>query len=223
LVFSTGKRRYGHPALNGVLPQPWLPLKKGETLVNRERPNGVKVGDAVVLTMRRRWSQAPRGSRMRKRSALQMTDTPAAGPSNGSQSYGATNLPPDANPWVDTRPRTQRRASERDALLQHRLSFDGASGVIMLPDDDDWLMEDVGSDSDSEDYGTLSVSPSREPSNAPPADGGAHSDSEVIGERPASASGSPVEMRKRRQTYFHHPERRRQTIPGAFPGPSAPQ
>ncbi|KAF5354076.1 hypothetical protein D9756_007257 [Leucocoprinus leucothites] len=33
-VLNTGKRRYGHPALNGVLPEPWLPLKKGQTLIN---------------------------------------------------------------------------------------------------------------------------------------------------------------------------------------------
>lgn len=208
---STGKRRYGHPALNGVLPQPWLPLKKGQTLVNRDRPNSARQGDAVVLTTRRRWSAAPRGgSRMHKRSTIPLTDA-----SNGYGTPGA--VPSDANPWVDAG--SSRRLGERAPLLQHRLSFDDASGVIMLPDDVDWLMEDVGSDSDSEDYGTLSSSPSaaRE-STAPPADGGAHSDSELLdGSGPAT---SPT--RKRRQTYFHHPERRRQTIPGAFPGPSAP-
>jgi calcium permeable stress-gated cation channel len=66
LVSSTGKRRYGHPALNGVLPEPWLPLKKGQTLANYNDNDGdngdirTKNGDAstqaVVLTLRRKYS-----------------------------------------------------------------------------------------------------------------------------------------------------------------------
>jgi hypothetical protein len=212
---STGKRRYGHPALNGVLPQPWLPLKKGQTLVNRDRANGPRPGDAVVLTMRRRWSAAPRGSRIRKRSTIPLTDAP--------RGYGtASGASGDANPWVDAS--STRRSGERDALLQHRLSFDDASGVIMLPDDGAWLMEDVGSDSDSEDYGTLSSVPGTTTEQAaPPADGGAHSDPELLDEPGPAMSPPTSPTRKRRQTYFHHPERRRQSIPGAFPGPSAPQ
>ncbi|TFY73230.1 hypothetical protein EWM64_g10782, partial [Hericium alpestre] len=42
-ILNTGKRRYGHPVLTGVLPQPWLPLKKGQTLVNaRPQKAGAK-------------------------------------------------------------------------------------------------------------------------------------------------------------------------------------
>ena len=62
ILFSTGKRRYGHPALNGVLPEPWLPLKKGQSLVNNDhRPDAPRVGqvnDTVVLTLRKRPSMA---------------------------------------------------------------------------------------------------------------------------------------------------------------------
>lgn len=32
-VLNTGRRRYAHPALAGVLPNPWLPLKPGESLL----------------------------------------------------------------------------------------------------------------------------------------------------------------------------------------------
>ena len=69
VLLSTGKRRYGHPALNGVLPQPWLPLKKGQTLANfvdhdeseqngdrGARKYGPSNQEAVVLTLRRRYS-----------------------------------------------------------------------------------------------------------------------------------------------------------------------
>ncbi|KXN82921.1 hypothetical protein AN958_02004 [Leucoagaricus sp. SymC.cos] len=120
-VLNTGKRRYGHPALNGVLPEPWLPLKKGQTLVNHN--NGTQHtknnGQTVVLTLRKR--------------------------------YGVHEIPSDAaavqNPWGDMyRPasstssqRQQRRQGGPSHVLHHRLSFDHGSGVIMLPDDVDWL------------------------------------------------------------------------------------
>ncbi|EEB88492.1 hypothetical protein MPER_13641, partial [Moniliophthora perniciosa FA553] len=61
-VLNTGKRRYGHPALTGVLHEPWLPLKKGQTINNstsndRERGGGLSRSNpnqAVVLTLRKR-------------------------------------------------------------------------------------------------------------------------------------------------------------------------
>jgi hypothetical protein len=240
-VLNTGKRRYGHPALNGVLPQPWLPLKKGQTLVNRDRSNGTRSGDAVVLTMRRRYSQVPRGSRIRKRSVIPLNDTSLAttaprqeqdagtssnAASNGAPSnYGAVNPvattgQESGNPWADSSSRL--RPTEREPLLHRRLSFDDASGVIMLSDD--WMMEDIGSDSDSEEF-TTSPGPSRETSTAHDNDEPVHSHSDTEAEvgtatprlRPLSTPDSP-ETKRRHATYFHHPERRRQTIPGAFPG-----
>ncbi|KAH8827533.1 hypothetical protein DL96DRAFT_1599355, partial [Flagelloscypha sp. PMI_526] len=177
-VLNTGKRRYGHPALNGVLPEPWLPLKKGQTLVNRPNDgssaNGGGKGEnlAVVLTLRKRSSVVGRkrkslyGSGMvgnDSRSQQQSSQPPdlltgddSAGPSNTSD-----------NPWSDE-PSTPRQNSPtlgrrptlpgHTSALNHRLSFDAASGVIMLPDQaEDWLdgTDDDGSetDSDHEDYG----------------------------------------------------------------------
>jgi hypothetical protein len=62
---STGKKRYAHPALTGLLPQPWLPLKRGETLVNSHNSNrtGRKFDQAVVLSLRKRYSVVRRGGR----------------------------------------------------------------------------------------------------------------------------------------------------------------
>lgn len=76
----------------------------------------------------------------------------------------------------------------------NRLSYDQASGVIMLPEDSDWLGEE--SDSDAE---YVSSSENLETLNN-------------VSTLPRVRSPT-----KRYGTYYHHPERRRQSIPGAFP------
>ncbi|KAJ7856674.1 hypothetical protein B0H14DRAFT_3085289 [Mycena olivaceomarginata] len=177
---STGKRRYMHPALNGVLPQPWLPLKKGQTLSNNDHRgsprNGAPKdsnGQAVVLTLRKRPSV-----RRRAQSEFILGDA--------SASPAAQSEPPEPG-------RSQTwEGSRRAAHLSHRLSFDPASGVINLPDTDDWLDEEDDDDSD-QDFGTQT--------------GGLEN----------SRSPTTPSRLSRYGTYFHHPERRRQVVPGAFP------
>ncbi|KAF5342756.1 hypothetical protein D9757_014508 [Collybiopsis confluens] len=192
-VLNTGKRRYGHPALNGVLPEPWLPLKKGQTLTNHEsRHNGAsRQGNdqAVVLTLRKRPSTI-------RRSRLLSTSrsTPGSAVDN-------------SNPWEDTP--SPRRSQTSPSVIQHRLSFDHASGVIMMPDDEHWLIDDVDSD-EEDDY-------SNEPALRLPAE---PSRSEAVSEDEDSAPGPSISASPRISrygTYFHHPEKRRQTIPGSFP------
>lgn len=78
--------------------------------------------------------------------------------------------------------------------ITNRLSYDQASGVIMLPEDSDWLGEE--SDSDAE-YVSSAENP--ESSND------------------VSALSHIRTLTKPYATYYHHPERRRQSIPGAFP------
>jgi len=78
--------------------------------------------------------------------------------------------------------------------ISNRLSYDQASGVIMLPEDSDWLGED--SDSDAE-Y----MSSPENPENL-----------NNVSTHPHIRTPT-----KRYATYYHHPERRRQSIPGAFP------
>lgn len=200
LVLSTGKRRFGHPALNGVLPEPWLPLKKGQTLTNHENRNngsprqGNDSNQAVVLTLRKRASVVRR-SRLISRQTL--------------TSESAAN---NSNPWQDAQSSTGRTQTAPN-VIHHRLSFDHATGVIMIPDDENWLAEDV--DSDEEDYGAAGIDRIQRTQTEP-----AISGSEVVSEDedlPIAASPSRT---SRYGTYFHHPERRRQTIPGAFPRPS---
>ncbi|KAJ6568448.1 hypothetical protein B0H10DRAFT_2164417 [Mycena sp. CBHHK59/15] len=207
-VLNTGKRRYGHPALNGVLPQPWLPLKKGQTLSNSDNRGSPRMpkdpNQAVVLTLRKRPSV-----RRRPQSEFIVGDNASSGfvaaPSESESVAGS-------NPWQESR-------RSRSAPLNHRLSFDPASGVINLPDDSDWLQEDEDVDSD-EDYGTqnngglensvASLSDVAGPSS------NTNGDETMLG-APISASPTTPSRLSRYGTYFHHPERRRQAIPGAFP------
>ncbi|KAF9004659.1 hypothetical protein BDQ17DRAFT_1399513 [Cyathus striatus] len=202
-VLNTGKRRYGHPALNGVLPEPWLPLKKGQALVNNDRA-GHRVhkdsSQAVILTLRKRYSSAfRRGTQQRSR------EGPVAGPSTTGElpvldgrTVDATII--NSNPWHDTRPGARHS-------LQHRLSYDHGSGVIILPDDGEWLEEDA-TDSDEENSGEENGL-ERSVTDTILTDNGAST--------PLNASSSPTRS-SRYRTYFHHPERRRLSTTGALPG-----
>lgn len=159
------------------------------------------------------------------------------------ESVGLSN-----NPWEESlRPRAggSRRSHGRGAgvgldheqeqehehaggtPLHHRLSFDHASGVIMLPDDDDWLMEEPDSDEDVTFGGTVGNTDGEGGSRGGGGSGGGdHGDGDGVRELSmGSGSGgepaSPMTPSRasRYGTYFHHPERRRQQIPGAFPRP----
>ncbi|KAH9475924.1 Calcium permeable stress-gated cation channel 1 [Psilocybe cubensis] len=188
-VLNTGKRRYGHPALNGVLPEPWLPLKKGQALVNsahhhhRGEHQQAGGGDqAVVLTLRKRYSVSGRSRRLSQEGAAAAGGVGVGGNANGNGGAGGILADPSAmfDPWQGAasastsshaagpsgqpqqRPHshpTPRRAHTHPHALSHRLSYDHASGVIMLPDDGAWLSDhshssDDDDDDDSEvDYG----------------------------------------------------------------------
>ncbi|KAK0496978.1 hypothetical protein EDD18DRAFT_182977 [Armillaria luteobubalina] len=190
-VLNTGKRRYGHPALNGVLPEPWLPLKKGQTLVNGDRNISHRQSrdsnQAVVLTLRKKPSKVRRA-----KASNPPAEEPYADNAPGPSGPGVSN-----NPWEDSQGPPARRAQTEPVPLSHRLSYDQASGVIMLPDDDHWMGDEI--DSDEDDYGAVT---------------GDSTPTETV------ARSQPIPMspgRSRYGTYFHHPERRRQPIPGAFP------
>ena len=170
---STGKRRYGHPALNGVLPQPWLPLKKGQSIVNHGRTNGTPdTEQAVVLTLRQRKKSMRSGNRHSTLSGMNSPLRSPQRPLDEDQENGDHGLV--------------------ESQTNNRLSYDPASGVIVLPEDSDWLGEE--SDSDAE---YISSVENQENSN-------------VVSDLPRTPT-------KRYATYYHHPERRRQSIPGAFP------
>ncbi|KAH9048051.1 DUF221-domain-containing protein [Lactarius hengduanensis] len=211
-VLNTGKKRYGHPALTGLLPQPWLPLKKGETLVNTHNASHTrqKISQAVVLTLRKRYSvhrvgdgTLPTGSA--PKTVAKQDNVRSATPSPGGLNGEVTN-----NPWQEQIAGSSS-SSQTHRAISHRLSYDFDSGVIILPDDGVWP---EGLDSDSEDDAGIAGNSPRHPQvlsdSAIPGGG-----QEVVGTPDAqNVSGS---TKSRYGTYFHHPERRWQSVPGAFP------
>lgn len=90
----------------------------------------------------------------------------------------------------------------------------------MLLDDDEWMTQEVGSDSDS-DFGTPMPIPSGEASSSTtePADsvltGGTAGP--VVEGPVEDAMPAPPAAKHRCSTYYHHLERKQKTVPGAFP------
>jgi hypothetical protein len=133
---------------------------------------------------------------------------------NGAQELAeGTSDPSSTNPWHDARPRPPHRSQTTPQPLHHRLSYDHASGVIMLPEGENWLVDDEDSDSE-DDYG--SPNPHEETTASPVAE----TNPDVSGSVPSDSQplvSSPSKRRSVYSTYYHHPERRsRQTVPGAF-------
>lgn len=195
--FSTGKRRYGHPALTGVLPEPWLPLKKGQTLVNGYRNGLMRIPlestHGIVLSLRKRYSMLRKKVTSRSRTTANGEDEVHALASDTHAS----------NPWAETGVGPSRAQNNH----HHRLSYDPASGVIMLPEGDDWLLEEDDDDDDSSD----------EYDNATPQSGEVASNASQEDLGHATSPSAPTSPKRRHGTYYHHPERRRTSIPGAFP------
>jgi len=199
--------------LTGLLPQPWLPLKKGETLVNSHSTNraGRKSDQAVVLSLRKRYSVVRGGGRtsttgssapLRGVPIQDSMRSPAGGP--GEMSGDVTN-----NPWQESTAGPSNLPHERPHTINHRLSYDFGSGVIVLPDDEIWL-QGVDSDSDDDEDRSGDIAEGQ----ALPELAATENDQGVPGPDGESISGS---SRPRYGTYFHHPERRWQSVPGAFP------
>ncbi|KAF8559485.1 DUF221-domain-containing protein [Imleria badia] len=199
-VLNTGKRRYGHPAFTGVLPEPWLPLKKGQTLVNGYRNGLMRIPlestHGIVLSLHNRYS-------MLRKKVTRRSRTTANGDNNDATSplevHPLVSGPHATNPWAEAE---AGPSSHPHNHHYHRLSYDPASGVIMLPEGDDWLVDD---DDSSDEYGNTTPPSGEATSN--------NTSQEDLG-HPSSPPASP---KRRHGTYYHHPERRRPTIPGAFP------
>ncbi|KAG8742156.1 hypothetical protein FRC10_001964 [Ceratobasidium sp. 414] len=202
-VLNTGRRRYGHPALTGVLPTPWLPLKKGQTLANFIEGHGEgdgsgDKGDAVVLTLRKRHT-----SRTRRLDTNQASRGSSQALNGLADSQGTPINGTGSNPWRDD--------SSSGSNLRNRLSYDHATGIIMLPDDSDWMGEDESSSDEAP--GPVHIQIDTGSSNRLEDEGVA---------TPVPTLRSPATLRSptsqnRYATYFHHPERRKSKMPGGFP------
>ena len=208
--------------MNGVLPEPWLPLKKGQTLINTSR-NGTRNAQdrqAVVLTLRRRLSGLRRGVRhvMNEGYSLSQNRSVTAVVAGNSSTLPRETLDPWGESFVSAEEGAlePRGARSKGNTPHNRLSFDPASGVIILPDSGDWLFDDTEPSSDEEDYDQgnagleHSVAESVFNEDINPSDGD--------GSTPLVSTSPTAPLRTSRYgTYYHHPERRKHQVPGAFP------
>ncbi|KAI0262633.1 DUF221-domain-containing protein [Gloeopeniophorella convolvens] len=146
-VLNTGKRRYGHPALSGLLPQPWLPLKKGEALVNAHESgrDRKKPDQAVVLTLRSRYRSSKKLGATAGGSHPGMAVQTHDGLSLSAISESLNDDIPD-DLWQESQAGPSSN-SQMPHTINHRLSYDFGSGVIALPDGGNWLEDDSDSDS----------------------------------------------------------------------------
>jgi len=95
---------------------------------------------AVVLTLRKRYSTVRRG--VRQMTTGMMPDGRTYADDDDGVPELAVEIPESTtNPWHDTRPGPSRRSQTAPQPLRHRLSFDHASGVIMLPEGENWLVD----------------------------------------------------------------------------------
>ncbi|KAG8724276.1 hypothetical protein FRC09_020486, partial [Ceratobasidium sp. 395] len=170
---------------------------KGQTLANfiegHDAGDGSgDKGDAVVLTLRKRRTSRPRRAdgNQASRGSSQALNTLAE--SNGTPIGDASS-----NPWRDD--------SSSGSNVRNRLSYDHATGVIMLPDDSDWMGEDESSA--DEGPGPMHIQIDTGSSN--------RLDDEGV-PTPVPTLRSPTSQ-NRHATYFHHPERRKPRMPGGFP------
>lgn len=112
-VLNTGRKRFGHPALSGSLPEPWLPVldrpRNAETSGEGEgqrTPGGTEavpestmepVMDALVVDLQRRWSTVKRVATGRPRRVSRGSlGASEAGSSRGGQ---AVEGEAERNPW----------------------------------------------------------------------------------------------------------------------------
>ena len=176
-VLNTGRRRYAHPALSGPLPFPWLPAKAKP----RAFGDGALQRRGVVLSLRRKMAKklrrhqsdpgddtegeigsasasgtnVPEGWNMDD--SLGVPSGPDQGTSGGTGQEGelsSSQLSTASNPWRESTPTPADR-------MKKRFSFDPASGVIALPEDNVW--GDEGSESDNEGETTPNGGPPASP------------------------------------------------------------
>lgn len=212
-----------------MLPQPWLPLKKGQTLANfvdrdeaaeqngnrGARKSGPSRQEAVVLTLRRRYSAMRKDVRNLAgkfigarggdavRSGSQVPEEIGAVTEGTGDEPGETDNVPrppsdaSSNPWKDIGPGPSRSAT---GTRSRRLSYDLATGVMNLPDDDGWISAGADDDSDEDVQGVSG--------------GGSPASGEVEGNEMSGESGDR-QVPRRRSTYWHRPDRKR--ISGSLP------
>lgn len=179
----------------------------------------------MVLTLRKRHSRAfRRGSKSRPPPDNRngggegnLIDPIASTSENGGGGDPSVSPWPNVNPWTDE---PRQRPGSHGRTMSEPLNYDHASGVIILPDEDGWLDEDYVESDEAEDYGGTNGLDRSITESMLSADESSSREATTGGSTMSTATSPLIgggQRLSRYGTYFHHPERRRQVIPGAFP------
>jgi len=174
-VLNTGKKRYGHPALTGSLPKPWLPAKYQPPAFGDNAPSR----KGIVLSLRRKMAKKlrrnqstpstaaeedePNGRRdvsggtfgtpegwgtSFPAAAQESTDTSAGADAGNTGSRGTTysSSTINSNPWL----RDSTPSNDNDHGMPRRLSVDVATGTIALGDEHVWCDDGDHDDHDED-------------------------------------------------------------------------
>ena len=164
-VLNTGRRRYAHPALSGSLPSPWLPAKAKP----RAFGDGAAERRGVVLSLRRKMAkklrmqqsdnedgneEVPEGWSSGGNLPFPENERRGSGSGSGSgRGDPASQMSSTSNPWRDPTPTPPPPRTNN--VIRKTVSFDPASGVIALPEDNVW--GDEGSEENSSDGDEVGV------------------------------------------------------------------
>ena len=164
-VLNTGRRRYAHPALTGLLPQPWLPAKAKP----RAFGDGAAERRGVVLSLRRKRQQRSHSqdeSGEGGSDSLAIPDGWTTGENNGggrsrssSRTDGTTSRvagsagsanSTSSNPWGEPISRTPEPGMSRKR---------SSSGRIALPEEEENVWGETAEEEDDDDDGEEEVEP----------------------------------------------------------------
>lgn len=106
------------------------------------------------------------------------------------------------NPWRDAGAGPSQAVPSASYSRPRRLSYDAATGIMNLPDDDGWMTPDADADSDDD-------------VNAHGGDSGGATPGSEEENGHSQGTGSGTRVGRRTSTYWHHPERKR-AISGSF-------
>ncbi|ORX34475.1 hypothetical protein BD324DRAFT_636070 [Kockovaella imperatae] len=171
-VLNTGRRRYAHPALTGSLPYPWLPAPQ----TPKKFGDGAAKRRGVVLSLRRKMAKKLRrtqtsdsesdariipdgwatGENLSESSRQARTDTRSTSQDEGEDDRPdggklGSSLSSVSNPWRDPTPEpsSSNSYSRPRSKMKKSMSFDPASGVIALPEEEN-VWGDMGSSEDED-------------------------------------------------------------------------
>lgn len=156
-VLNTGRRRYAHPALSGVLPFPWLPAKARP----RAFGDGANERRGVVLSLRRKVAKKLKSTQNDntaegERSSTGLPEGWATGADDSRLSasrqdstgggMSGSQMSSSSNPWRDPTPPRESGGNR----LSRKVSYDPASGVIAMPDEGNVWGDEEYSDGDGD-------------------------------------------------------------------------